>query len=591
MYRTHRCHELREGDVDNEVELSGWVHRRRDHGGLIFIDLRDRWGITQVVFDPAIDKEAHKIAESIRVEFVISVKGRVRARPKNMANKKIDTGGIEVIATHIAILSKAQTPPFEIDQEKEINEEVRLAYRYLDLRRERMRNNLTLRHRMIKMIRDFYDKHDFLEIETPILIKGTPEGSREYIVPSRIYPGKFYVLPQSPQQLKQLLMVAGIDRYFQIARCFRDEDQRGDRQPEFTQVDVERSFVTEEDILKETEEALLLLSKVLCPNKKILQEPFPWFTFKEAMDRYGSDKPELRFGMEIVDVTDLAKDSKFEVFANAETVRGITAKGCAEYSRKDMEGLTAAVQEQGASGLAWLGLTKGDPKGPMVKFIGKDEIAALKKRMNAKEGDLLLFIAGAERVVLPALGWLRLEMGNRLNLMDKGVFAYCIVHDFPLFEVSKESGSLTSTHHPFTSPHPDDVGFLSKDPTKVRSLGYDVVLNGNEIAGGSVRIHDAELQKQIFDLLGISSENAERRFGHMLKAFSYGVPPHAGIAWGVDRLIMLFAGEPNIREVIAFPKDQKAKDLMLGSPTMIPEEDLREVHISVRIPQDKQKSL
>ena len=587
MYRSHRCHELNKNDVGQEVELAGWVNRRRDHGKLIFIDLRDRWGQTQIVFDPATNQAAHQLAEAVRIEFVLQIKGKVRARPQAMINEKIATGEIELEATELKILSKAKTPPFEIDQDQAVNEEVRLKYRYLDLRRERMKNNLQLRHRIIKEIRDFYDQRDFLEVETPILIKGTPEGSREYIVPSRLYPGKFYVLPQSPQQLKQLLMVAGVDRYFQIARCFRDEDQRGDRQPEFTQLDVERSFITEEDILGETEELLLLVTKKFRPDKQIQAEPFPRLSYQEAMERFGSDKPDLRFGLEIVDVSDLVKTSKFKVFAQAETVRGIVAPDCAGYSRKEMDELTLGAQEQGAQGLAWIALTAAGAKGPIAKFFSPAELTALQDKLGAKTGDMLLFIADKEAIVLPALGWLRLEIGKRLGLMDYKVFAFCIINHFPLFELAKETGELSSVHHPFTSPHPEDFALLEQEPLKVRSLGYDFVLNGTEIAGGSIRIHDGKLQKKIFELLNISEVESERRFGHMLQAFDYGVPPHGGIAWGLDRLIMIFAGEANIREVMAFPKDQRAKDLMLGAPTEIAEPSLKEVHIKVQVPKDK----
>lgn len=582
MYRTHTCSELRPSHEGQTVTLSGWVHRRRDHGDLIFIDLRDRYGLTQIVFNPAENAAAHKIAEEARPEFVLKVTGKVSIRPQGGENKEMATGAIEVAISEAEILNKSKTPPFEIDQNKEVNEETRLKYRYLDLRKERMKNNVVFRHKFIKRLRDLMDERGFCEVETPMLMKGTPEGSREFIVPARLYPGTFYVLPQSPQQLKQLLMVAGMDKYFQIARCFRDEDSRGDRQPEFTQMDLEMSFVEEEDVMSVNEEVLTILLKELVPEKKILQTPFPRLTWHEAMSRFGTDKPDMRFGMEIKDVTELVKGCDFKVFADAAQkgyVKCLTVEGGAEFSRKEIDDMTELAKVYGAKGLAYIVMEAEGPKSPIAKFFKEEELAALISAAAAKTGDIIFFSASDSfEVVCNSLGYVRLACGDRFNLRDPNVLALLWVVDFPLFEVS-EDGHLASAHHPFTSPKNDQVELLDTDPKNVLAKAYDIAMNGSEIGGGSIRIHSPVVQEKIFKVLGITDIEIERRFGHILEAFSYGAPPHGGIAWGLDRILMLLRDEPNIREVIAFPKDSKAKDLLTGAPSSLPDETLKEMHV------------
>lgn len=582
MYRTHTCSELRPSHEGQTVTLSGWVHRRRDHGDLIFIDLRDRYGLTQIVFNPAENAAAHKIAEEARPEFVLKVTGKVGVRPQGGENKEMETGAIEVTISEAEILNKSKTPPFEIDQNKEVNEETRLKYRYLDLRKERMKNNVVFRHKFIKRLRDLMDERGFCEVETPMLMKGTPEGSREFIVPARLYPGTFYVLPQSPQQLKQLLMVAGMDKYFQIARCFRDEDSRGDRQPEFTQMDLEMSFVEEEDVMSLNEEVLTILLKELVPEKKILQTPFPRLTWHEAMSRFGTDKPDMRFGMEIKDITELVKGCDFKVFADAAQkgyVKCLTVEGGAEFSRKEIDDMTELAKVYGAKGLAYIVMEAEGPKSPIAKFFKEEELAALIAAAGAKTGDIIFFSASDSfEVVCNSLGYVRLACGDRFNLRDPNVLALLWVVDFPLFEVS-EDGHLASAHHPFTSPKNDQVELLDTDPKNVLAKAYDIAMNGSEIGGGSIRIHSPVVQEKIFKVLGITDIEIERRFGHILEAFSYGAPPHGGIAWGLDRILMLLRDEPNIREVIAFPKDSKAKDLLTGAPSSLPDETLKEMHV------------
>ncbi len=589
MLRSHTCNELTSADIGQEVTLCGWVHRRRDHGGLIFIDLRDRFGLTQVVSDPAESEECHKIAEGVRSEYVIQIKGVVRARPEGMRNENMETGEIEVLINEFTVLNESQTPPFEIDQDKDVNEELRLKYRYLDLRRERMRKNVEMRYKAIKIIREMFDAENFLEIETPILIKGTPEGSREYLVPARLYPGQFYVLPQSPQQLKQLLMVAGMDRYFQIARCFRDEDQRGDRQPEFTQLDVEMSFVEEEDVIAVNEKAMIAVVERCVPHKKIKEKPFPRLTWQEAMDKYGSDKPDLRFDMPIVDICDEVKDCGFKVFAdvvkNGGKVRALRVEGGNVMTRKEIDDLTEEVKVFGAKGLAYLQMAEEGPKSPILKFLDESVVSKIIEKTGAKTGDIVFFGADEFEVVCNTLGYVRLKCGDRFELRDSNVFAFCWVTDFPLFEWSKEEQRLNASHHPFTSPKMEDVDKLDSEPENVRARAYDLAVNGNEVGGGSIRIHDPKLQAKIFELLGISPEDAQKRFGHILHAFTYGAPPHGGIAWGLDRLIMVMQDEPNIREVIAFPKDQKARDLMLSAPSEMPADQVAEAHVKIIVPE------
>lgn len=583
-YRTHTCNELTASDTGSSVTLAGWVHRRRDHGGLIFIDLRDRYGFTQIVIDPS-QAAVHGLAEEVRSEYVLQVTGSVRKRPAGSENTHIPTGAIEVVVSEMNVLNPAKTPPFEIDVDKDVNEEVRLKYRYLDLRRERMKDNIVMRHKIIKAIRDFMDEHDFVEVETPILIKGTPEGSREYIVPSRLYPGKFFVLPQSPQQMKQLLMVAGMDRYFQIARCFRDEDQRGDRQPEFTQLDVEMSFVDSEDVMSLNEELMIRLVETFVPHKKILAKPFPRLTWREAMTKYGSDKPDLRFGMPICDVSDLVKECGFKVFADAVARGGVVyalrIEGAAHFARKQIDDLTELAKVYGAKGLAYIVMEDSGVKSPIAKFFSEDAMKQLIDACGARTGDIVFFGADTFEIAATALGQVRLACGDILGLRKSDALAFCWVYEFPLFEYSKEDKRLVSAHHPFTAPLNEDVSLLHTDPKAVRAKAYDLALNGSEIGGGSIRIHDAKEQSTIFEVLGISKEDSELRFGHLLRAFEYGAPPHGGIAWGIDRLVMIFRDEPNIREVIAFPKDQKAKDLMMGAPSELPREQIGEMHIAV----------
>lgn len=585
MYRTHTCNDLNLKHKDAEVTLSGWVHRRRDHGGLIFIDLRDRYGLTQIVLDPADHAEAHKIAEGVRSEFVLKIKGIVRPRVEGAENKDLDTGEIEVLVNSVEILNTSITPPFEIDQDKKVNEEVRLKYRYLDLRRERMKNNVIMRHKIIKMIRDFMDKRDFIEVETPIMIKGTPEGSREYVVPSRIHHGNFYVLPQSPQQLKQLLMIASMDKYFQIARCFRDEDLRGDRQPEFTQLDAEMSFVEQDDIIEWTDELLKKIISELYPEKKLKFKDFPRMTYDEAMNLYGSDKPDVRFGLEFVDLSEIAENSGFQVFAkaveNGGTIKAIRVPGGAEFSRKEIDKLTQIAIDNGAKGLAYITITEEGPKSPILKFLSENDIKTIVEKTGAEQGDIIFFGADQFGVVCDSLDKVRLALRDKLELVDDNELAFLWVTDFPMFEIKKETGEMTACHHPFTRPRDADKELLKTDPIKAKAIAYDIVCNGSEIGGGSLRIHEKELQAQVFEALKITKEDAERRFGHMLEAFEFGAPPHGGIAWGLDRLIMILQGEPNIREVIPFPKDQKGKDLMLGAPSLMPNEIIKELGIEV----------
>lgn len=586
LLKTHSCGELRGGHVDQEVVLAGWVHRWRDHGGLIFIDLRDRGGLAQVVFNPKTSPASHEVASKARSEWVLQVKGTVSLRPQGTANPNLPTGEIEVLAQEAEVLNRSLNPPFYIYEDGLVDENLRLRYRYLDLRRSRMRDNLVLRHRVIKFMRDFLDSRGFLEVETPCLIKSTPEGARDYLVPSRIYPGRFYALPQSPQQLKQLLMVAGVERYYQIARCFRDEDQRADRQPEFTQLDMEMSFVDEEDVLSLTEELFTALIEEVTPHLR-LTKPFPRIPYKKAMEHYGIDKPDLRFGLEIQDLSDIAAATDFGIFRSAlaagGAVRGLAAPGCAAYSRRQLEELNELAKASGAAGLIALPLAgPASTRSTLSKFIQQEQLGEMARRLGAREGDLLLLVAGPARIAAQALGQLRLEMGRRLSLMDPKLMAFAFVVDFPLFDWNQELGRWDPTHHPFTSPRDEDIPLLDTDPGRVAAKCYDLVCNGVELSSGSIRIHRRELQEKVFRLLNYTDAEMQERFGHLLEALEFGAPPHGGLAPGIDRLVAILAGEESIREVIAFPKNQAALDVMTGAPSPVSEEQLKELHLKLR---------
>jgi aspartyl-tRNA synthetase len=588
MYKTYKCGELRPKHKGERVSLAGWVHRRRDHGGVIFIDLRDRFGLVQVVSDPEISPDAHTALDPVRNEWVLQVEGIVRLRPKEMINPELKTGEIEIEVSKVNVLNESKTPPFTINKDEEVDENVRLKYRYLDLRRERMQRNLSLRHKVVKFIRDYLDANDFLEIETPILFKTTPEGARDYLVPSRVHPGMVYALPQSPQQLKQLLMVSGIERYFQIARCFRDEDQRGDRQPEFTQLDLEMSFVEREDVMSLMEDMYTKMVTDLVPDKKILKTPWPRITYQEAMERFGKDNPDIRFDLELHDVTDLAEGSGFKVFESAVSsggqVRGINAKGLGEYSRKQIDELVEYIKPFGAKGLAYLAITKeGEERSSFAKFLSDKTLKTLKKRMEAESDDLLLFVADRPEIVFESLGRLRVHLADILGLRDPNILAFCWIYDFPFAFWNEQEQRWDPSHHLFTSPMPEDVHLINSDPGKMRGAQYDMVLNDNEVAGGSIRIHDRVLQSKVFELIGLDTEVAHERFGHMLEAFEYGTPPHGGIASGIDRLVMVLADEESIREVIAFPKNQAARDVMADAPTLAEPEQYAELHIKLDI--------
>jgi aspartyl-tRNA synthetase len=584
MYRTHTCGELRPEHAGQETVLAGWVHRRRDHGPLIFIDLRDRYGITQVVFDSAIAPEAHAIASEARPEYILQVRGLVGTRPEDALNPELATGMIEVRAVLAAVLNPSKTPPLYISKEGGEDEMLRLKYRYLDLRRERMQRNLILRHRVVKFIRDYLDREGFLEIETPILIKSTPEGARDYLVPSRLHPGEFYALPQSPQQLKQLLMVAGYDKYFQIARCFRDEDQRADRQPEFTQLDMEMSFVDREDVLKLIERLFIELVREITPHKRLIT-PFPRLTYAEALDRYGSDKPDLRYGMEFANLGDIVADSQFAVFRGAleagGQVKGIRAPGAGGHSRKQLDELVELAKQAGAKGLLWAAIPpeSDEVRSSFGKQVAPAELAAIVERMGGQPGDLLIIVADAPKVVAAVLDKLRRELALRLNLADPDLLAWAWVLDFPLVEWNEDEKHWDAVHHPFTAPMDEDLPLMDSDPGRVRAKAYDLILNGYEAGGGSIRIHRRDVQQKLFDLLGISRETAQTQFGHMLEAFEYGAPPHGGIAPGIDRIVMLLAGESAIREVMAFPKTQQAVDLMTNAPSPVDDRQLHDLHI------------
>lgn len=581
--RTHTCGELRQKDNGSLVTLNGWVDSRRDLGGLIFIDLRDRYGKTQVKFDPRQHAEAHGVAEGVRGEYVLSVTGRVNIRPEGTANSQLPTGEIEVAASELAILNRAETPPFAIDDQVDVNEDLRLRYRYLDLRRNGLQRAMLFRHSMYQIVHKYFDRLQFVEVETPILMKSTPEGARDYLVPSRVHAGKFYALPQSPQTYKQILMVSGLDRYVQIVKCFRDEDLRADRQPEFTQIDIEMSFIDEEDIRKVSEG---LLRELFSELRGIsLPDPLPRMTYKEAMESFGSDKPDLRFGLRFHNVSDLVTGCGFKVFAEnvqrGGVVAGFVAPGAAGYTRSQMDGLVEFVRALGAGGLVYFKWTEKGIESAAEKFLGKELVERIARAMGAAPGDLVMLVSDTWQRTFTVLGALRLEMGRRLQLIDETAFAPLWVTDFPMFEYSEEEHRYVAMHHPFTSPHPEDVPLLSDNPGKARARAYDLVINGYEIAGGSIRIHSADLQQKVFGLLGIGEEEARTKFGFLLTAFRYGAPPHGGIAFGFDRLAMLLLGAKSIRDVIAFPKTASAVSLMDDAPNAVDDGQLRELHIRI----------
>lgn len=586
LKRTHRCGELNKDNAGQEVVLCGWMARRRDHGGLIFIDLRDRSGMVQLVFSPDKDIDAFHKAESVRSEYVLAVRGTVRMRDADTVNANMATGEIEVIGAELRILNAAKTPPFYIQDDVDVDELLRLKYRYLDLRRPEMQRNLILRHRVTKLMRDFLDRQGFVEVETPMLTKSTPEGARDYLVPSRVNPGKFYALPQSPQIFKQILMVAGFERYFQIARCFRDEDLRADRQPEFTQLDIEMSFIDREEVLTMMENLVAFLFKEAIGAD--VPTPFKRLSYDEAMDKYGSDKPDLRFGMEMFDLSDAVRGSDFKVFENVLAaggkVKAINVKGYAGIARRELDGLVEYVAQYGGKGLAWMCYTGEGIKSQITKFFNEEIVARITAASGAQEGDLVLIMADAPAVLNPALGQLRLEMARRLDLIDATKLAFLWVIDFPMFEYDAEEKRWVAMHHMFTSPRDEDVPYLEgSDLGRIKAKAYDMVLNGTELGGGSIRIFQRELQEKVFKAIGFSNEEATDQFGFLLEAFDYGTPPHGGIAFGLDRMVMLMAGRPSIRDVIAFPKTQSATDMMSQAPSTVAPRQLKELYVKLDI--------
>lgn len=586
MYRTHTCGELRKEQVNSEVTLSGWVQRVRNLGGMTFVDLRDRYGITQLVFNAETDNQLCAQANDLGREYVIKITGMVAERSSK--NPKIPTGDIEILVKSLTVLNPADLPPFTIEDETDGGDELRMKYRYLDLRRRPIRENMELRHRMAFEVRNYLNQLNFIETETPVLIKSTPEGARDFVVPSRMSPGQFYALPQSPQVFKQLLMVAGFDRYFQIVKCFRDEDLRADRQPEFTQIDCEMSFINQDDVLNTFEGMTKHLFKTIKGVE--LHGDFPRLPYSEAMNLYGSDKPDIRFGMQFVEITEIAKGHEFKVFDDAEYIAGICAENCAGFTRKELDTLTDFVKRPqiGASGLAYIKYnTDGTIKSSIDKFFNTEELAVIGEKFNAKQGDLILILSGGRKKTQNALGELRLEMGNKLGFRNKNTFAPLWVVDFPLLDWDETSNRFYAMHHPFTSPKPEDIGLLDTDPGKIRANAYDLVINGVEIGGGSIRIHNDELQQKMFSILGFTPEEAENQFGFLMNAFKYGAPPHGGVAFGFDRWVSMFAGTDSIRDVIAFPKNNSGRDVMIDSPSPIHNQQLDELYIQLKKTEDK----
>ncbi|WP_438444415.1 aspartate--tRNA ligase [Gorillibacterium sp. sgz5001074] len=587
MLKTHQCGQLSKADVGTTVTLNGWVQRRRDLGGVLFIDLRDRSGIVQVVFNPDFSGEALAIADRARSEYVLAVRGKVVERSEDTKNPNLVTGDIEIRVTEIEIMNAAKTPPFFIEDGVEVDESVRLKYRYLDLRRPEMQRSLMLRSKTAKIFRDYLDENGFVEVETPILTKSSPEGARDYLVPSRVHPGEFFALPQSPQIYKQLLMVSGLERYFQIARCFRDEDLRADRQPEFTQVDIETSFLDRDQLLDMLEELMVKLFRETTGTE--LARPFQRLTYADAMGKYGSDKPDLRFGLELKDVSDIVANSGVKVFASVVAgggiVKALNAKGCASWSRKELDDLTPFASRYGGKGLAWIQIKDGEWKGPIVKFFNEQEIAALTERLDAQEGDVLIFSADKAKVVHDVLGNLRLKIGKDLGLINESEFKFLWVVDFPLLSYDEDAKRYVAEHHPFTRPKDEDLAYFDTDPGQIRAQAYDLVLNGYEVGGGSMRIYKRDVQEKMFAALGFSPELAREKFGYLMDAFEYGTPPHGGFAFGFDRLVMLIAARNNLREIIAFPKTASATDLLMDAPSPVDDHQLDDLSIRVALKQ------